>query len=183
MHDEPLLKLVEQYIALHDRAHRAAQRVQDAHELMKAAGFVHPEPLGILAMSQPGTTEPAYADTPERIEAAFAAAIAEGGAEAPTWIARREAALARLAALRVARDIFDISEAEQAQAAIVKEIDRLGPEIRSTPARSAAGVAAKLRALVVNATLNSPDADVFDRRLALDVLADAERLAAGGGAP
>ena len=173
----PLLELVEQYVALHDRARAAAQRIRNAHELMKAADFVDPEPLGILAIPQPGTTEPGYADTPERIDAVFAAAIAEGGAEAPTWIARRDAALARLATIRVARDIFGVPEAEQTEAAIWKKIDRLGAEIRATPARSVADVAAKLRALVANANASGADTDTFDRRAVLDVLADAERLA------
>jgi hypothetical protein len=173
-----LAELVAQYIALHDQARVAARRKSDAYELMEAADFAHPEPLGILAMRQPGTAEKTFADTGEGIEAIFAPAIAAGGEEAKAWIARRDAALARLAALRVAREIFGIPEAEQAEEAIWKEINRLGTEIRATPAGSVVGIAAKLRALVVNAALlNAPDGDVFDRRLVLDVLADAERLA------
>jgi len=177
--DDPLFELVEQYVALHGSVHEAAQRVRDAQELMKAADFVDPETIGMLAVKQPGTTDIAYADTPERIEAMFAAAIADGGTDARSWISRRDIALARLAAIRVAREIVGIPEAERAEEAIWREIDRLGSEIRNIPAQSVAGLAAKLRALVVDATINGPDTDTFDRRAVLDVLADAERLTGG----
>jgi len=172
-----LLEMVARYVALHDRARLRGQRTRDAHARMHDAGFADLEPGGIVAVQRPGSPETALCDTAEQIDELFAAAIAAGGAEGQAWIEQRDAAQARLAVISAARDRFGIPALEGAEEAIWADIDQLGAMIRAAPAASMAEIAAKLRALVANASVFDANSDTFDRRAVINVLADAERLA------
>jgi hypothetical protein len=177
---DPLIKLAEQFIALQHQSNAAVADIDAARAAMeKAGGFRSWEPMGFVVLpTTPGKDDLGYVSSREEIEAIHGPAMAPGGPELSRWEELRDSALQRLAAVREARDRYGVTAAEIAADAADDLLGKVSAQIADTPARTPAGLIAKLRAVLLSVGGDDAlDPTTINGQFAASVLADIGRVA------
>jgi hypothetical protein len=176
---DPLIELAERFAALQRQSDAAVAKIDAARAAMEEAGGFRPwEPMGFVALpTTPRKSDPGYVSSPEEIEAIYGPALASGGPDVSRWEELRDSALRHLAAVREAKDRHGVTAAEIAANAADDLLGKAWAQIVDTPARTPAGLLAKLRAVL----LSVGGDDALDRttiagEFAASVLADVARV-------